>query len=119
VNVNIVTDELEMSLVKRVMDGHAALLNGEILRSEWNDRSLCPRDVFLFISDIRGDESAPFVVVDNRDGECFVEQFSSLDGALFYACDVYIGVANKGTWDYPGAAKDRGNLKRTEPLPCI
>jgi len=118
-NVRIVTDEFEMSLVKRVMDGRAALANGEIWMSEWNDQSVYPRDVFLFISDLRGDEGAPFVVVDNREGECFVEQFSTLDGAILYACEVYPACENQKDWDYMGAVKDRGSLSRSEPTTCI
>ena len=109
-NLRILTEDDELSVVNRVMDGHAALANGEISRADWNDQSVYPRDVFLFISDLCGDESAPFVVVDNRGGECFVEQFATLDGAILYACDVYMTCELQDSWDYAGSVKDRGSL---------
>jgi hypothetical protein len=57
------------------------------------------------------DEKAlPFTVVDNREGECFVEGFSTLDGAILYICDCYITCENQEDWDYMGAVKDRGGV---------
>lgn len=116
-NVKIVTNELEMAEVNRVMDGHAALLSDKITRKEWEDTVVYPRETWLYID--KDEYKMPFVVVDNREGECFVEQFESLDGAIFYACDVYLTGEHQESWDYPGAVKDRGNLKREEPFPCI
>lgn len=102
----IVSDELEQAVVNRVMDGHAAKIDGKC--PDWDDREKYPRKVWMFWSDLPGDERMPYVVVDNRDGECFVEQFATLDGAWLYATGVYTTSEYQSDWDYPGAVKDRG-----------
>ena len=48
--------------------------------------------------------------MDNREGECFVEGFMTLDGALLYLCDCHITCEGQEDWDYHGAVKDRGGL---------
>lgn len=117
-NVKIVTNELEMAEVNRVLDGHAALLSDKITRKEWEDAVVYPRETWMYMIE-NDDERMPFVVVDNREGECFMEQFATLDGAMMYACDVYLTGEHQESWDYPGSVKDRGNLRRDDPIPCI
>lgn len=116
-NVEIVTDETGMEVVNRVMNGHASMISGDIGRKEWEDEARYPRKTWIYIDKNLG--ALPFVVVDNREGECFVEEFGSLDGAMLYACDVYLTGEYQESWDYPGAVRDRGNLRRDEDKPCI
>ena len=117
-NITVAIQEYEMDEVKRVLKGHASMISGDISRYEWlKDEVRYPRKTWLYLD--AGEGRMPFVVMDNRDGQCLVEQFETLDGAMFYACDVYLTGEHQDTWDYPGAVKDRGNLKREEPFPCI
>lgn len=111
-NVKVVTEAYEMDVVNRVMDGHAALSRGDIDEKEWGDTSSYPRETWIYFD--KDEHEMPFVVVDNREGECFVEQFKSLDGAMLYACDVYLTGEHQETWDYPGAVKDHGGLRNDE-----
>lgn len=118
-DITVAIDDNEMKVVTRVLNGHASMISGDISSDEWrNDEVRYPQKVWLYMIE-NDDERMPFVVVDNRDGECFVEQFESLDGAIFYACDVYLTGEHQDSWDYPGAVKDRGNLKREDPVPCF
>lgn len=116
-NIEVAIEDWEMDVVKRVLSGCSSMLRGEISRDEWlNDEVRYPRKAWLYIE---SEERMPFVVVDNREGKCFVARFDTLDGAIFYACNVYLIGENQDTWDYPGAVKDRGNLKREDPVPCF
>lgn len=117
-DIEIVTDDAERRLVDKVLDGHSDMKNGDMPRAEWDDADKYPRKTWLFVDEDYG-EKTPFVVVDNRSGECFVETFESLDGAILYACDVYVSCAHQDSWDYPGAVKDRGNLTGDDPCPCL
>ena len=107
-NVEIVTDDHEMDVVNRVMKGHAAFSMGDIGEKEWSDTSSYPRETWIFFDN--DDHEMPFVVVDNREGECFVLHFKSLDGAMLFARELYLTGELQETWDYPGAVKDHGGL---------
>lgn len=107
-DLTIVDNDLDKKEMDRVMDGHAAKIDGEC--PDWDDVNKYPRKQWLWFSDMKGDERAPFVVVDNREGECFVEQFATLDGAMLYICDCYMTCEHQYDWDYTGSVKDRGGF---------
>lgn len=109
-DLTIVNDDYNQEIVNRVMDAHDAYIDGEC--PDWNDEEKYPRKQWLFFSDLPGDELAPFVVVDNRSGDCWVEQFSTLDGALLYVTDVYTTCEHQIDWDYHDAIKDRIGWKK-------
>lgn len=111
-DITIVDNEFDRKEMKRVMDGHAAKIDGEC--PDWDDRNKYPRKQWLWFSDIKGGEHAPFVVVDNRDGECFVEQFATPDGAMLYICDCHLTCEDQKNWDYFGAVKDRKGFDEKE-----
>lgn len=107
--VTIVTTTAERDEMKRTLDGYAKATSGEITRDEflrgypnkiWIDTELCQSY----------DAKLPFVVVDNRDGECFCEDFGTLDGAILYATDVYMTPEHQMDWDHMGAVRDGGDL---------
>lgn len=107
-DITIVDNERDREEMKRVMDGHADMVNGDISKEAWNDTEKYPRKQWL---DFDEDAKAlPFMVVDNREGECFVEGFATLDGAMLYICDCYMTCEDQVQWDYTGAVKDRGWL---------
>lgn len=107
-DITIVDNERDREEMKRVMDGHADMINGDISKEAWNDTERFPRKQWL---DFDEDAKAlPFMVVDNREGECFVEGFATLDGAMLYICDCYTTCEDQVQWDYMGAVKDRGWL---------
>ena len=110
--ITIVNNDADREEVMRVLDGHADMSNGDIDRFEWEDRERFPRKQWLIVEDERASilSSLPFTVVDNRAGECFVESFSTLDGALLYLCDCHTTCEHQDDWDYCGAVKDRGGL---------
>ena len=111
-DLTIVDNDYEQAVVDRVMDAHAAYIDGEC--PDWHDAEKYPRRQWLFFSGTRGDEAMPYVVVDNRSGDCWVEQFATLDGALMYVTDVHLTCEHQNDWDYPGAMKDRGGWKEKE-----
>jgi len=108
----IVDDDYDRAIVNQVINAHAAYIDGEC--PDWHDTKKYPRRQWLFFSDIQGDKGTPFVVVDNRTGDCWVEQFATLDGALLYVMDVYTTCERQGDWDYFGAVKDRGGWMEKE-----
>lgn len=112
--ITVVSGCDEMDVVTRVLNGHDDMINGDISSDEWrNDEVRYPRKVWLYMIE-NDNERMPFVVVDNRVGECFVEQFATLDGAMMYACDIYLTGENQDSWDYPGSVKDRGSIRTDE-----
>lgn len=115
-DVTIVDNDYDRAIVKRVLDGHADMLNGDIAIEEWRNEEKFPRKQWLMVEDEKAAEQAgyPFTVVDNRDGVCFVEGFSTLDGAILYLCDCHITCERQSDWDYHGAVKDRGGLDEKE-----
>ena len=54
-------------------------------------------------------------MVDNTQGDCFVEEFDTLDGAMLYAAGIYLTSENQSNWDYMGALKEGGDLTEREP----
>ena len=111
-DVTIVDNERDREEVKRVLDGHADMSDGDITKDEWSNESKFPRKQWLMVEDEKAAQQSgyPFTVVDNREGECFVEGFSTLDGAILYLCDCHITCEDQESWDYHGAVKDRGGL---------
>ena len=109
--VTIVTTSAERDEMKRTLDGYLkAMVRGEITATEfcrdyprkiWIDTELCQSH----------DSRMPFQVVDNRGGECFCEDFATLDGAVLYATDVYMTPEHQEDWDYMGAVRDGGDLR--------
>ena len=107
-DITIVDNEHDRSEMKRVLDAYADMTNGDLSKEAWNDKDRFPRKQWL---DFDEDEKAlPFTVVDNRDGECFVEGFATLDGAMLYICDCHTTCEDQESWDYMGAVKDRGGV---------
>lgn len=107
--VTIVTTTAERDEMKRTVDGYLKVAENEIKRDEflrnyprkiWIDTELCQPHY----------NGMPFLVVDNRDGECFCENFATLDGAILYATDVYMIPEHQEDWDYMGAVRDGGDL---------
>lgn len=106
--VTIVDGKADRDEMYRVMNAHADMLNGDLSKEEWNNADKYPRKQWLDFDD--NSKALPFMVVDNREGECFVEGFSTLDGAMLYICDCYTTCEDQVQWDYMGAVKDRGGL---------
>ena len=107
-DITIVDNPKDREEMKRVMDGYADMVYGDISKKAWNDTEKYPRKQWL---DFDEDEKAfPFTVVDNREGECFMAGFSTLDGAMLYICDCYTTCEDQDEWDYMGAVKDKGGL---------
>lgn len=111
-DVTIVDNESDREEVRRVLDGHADMSNGDITKEEWGDESKFPRKQWLMVEDEKAAQQTgyPFTVVDNRGGECFVEGFMTIDGALLYLCDCHTTCEGQDNWDYYGSVKDRGGL---------
>ena len=49
-----------------------------------------------------GDNTHPFTVIDNRQGQCLVEDFYTLDGAMMFALDIRCTTENQAKWDKLG-----------------
>ena len=108
--VTIVTTSAEREEMKRVLDGYLKVVNNEITSDEFRDNY--PRKVWIDTELCQShDAKLPFVVVDNREGECWGEGFATLDGAVLYATDVYMTPERQQDWDYPGAVKDGGDIR--------
>ena len=110
--ITIVTTEGEREEYKKIVDARCAFVSNEITREQWES---FPKKVWVDLVHPFGSTSSSFIVVDNRDGNCWVEEFNTLDGALLYATDCKITAEGKEDWDYMGALKDGGDL--TERLP--
>ena len=111
-DVTIVDSERDRKEVKRVLDGYADMSNRDITREEWGNEERFPRKQWLMFEDEKAAHQPgyPFTVVDNRDGECFVEGFSTLDGAMLYLCDCHFTCEHQDDWDRHGAVVARGGL---------
>lgn len=110
--VTIVTTTAERDEMKSTLDGYAKMTDGEITKDEfrrdypnkiWIDTELCKSH----------DAGLPFMVVDNRDGECFCEDFVTLDGAILYATDVYHRRTRRGLLDSCVPRKGRNREARS------
>ena len=111
--VTIVTTSAEREEMKRTLDAYADLVGNEMTKEEFKARY--PRKVWLDTEECsshrKSPDLLPFLVVDNREGECFVEGFATLDGAILYATDVYMTPEHQEDWDYMGAVRDGGDLR--------
>lgn len=98
-----VTDKFDRTEYQQAIEDYASGRRDQIPRKVWVD----------YIED-RDSLVGTFVVVDNSTGDCWVEEFESLDGAVLYATQVR-SIPEKDTeWDYPGAVKDVGDLVEAE-----
>lgn len=100
------TDKVEMD---KVLDAYYMYVEGNLSREEWYDEGRYPRKQWLYFN---GSREEPFEVVDNRSGDCFVETFETLDGALLYLCDVHMTTERQDEWDRVGAVSDNGGFRK-------
>ena len=105
--ITIVTTEEEREEYKKTIDARCAFVSNEITREQWNS---FPKKVWVDLAHPFGITSPSFLVVDNRDSNCWVEEFKTLDGALLYATDSKLTTEGQGDWDYMGALKDGGDI---------
>lgn len=112
--LTIVTTQAERDKMKATLDAYADLPGNGMTKEEFKARY--PRKVWLDTEECSNrrkfPDLLPFLVVDNRDGECFVEGFETLDGALLYATDVHTTTERQSEWDYKGAVEEGGDLVR-------
>lgn len=114
-NIVIVTTESERDEMKRTLDAYCEIAEGKISRNEFLEKY--PRKIWIDTEECSSEtgDVLQFLVVDNREGECFAEGFDTLDGALLYATDVHMTPEHQEDWDYMGAVKDGGDIvKRLE-----
>ena len=107
--VTICTDHSSRKECERVMVGRLDYGSNKISKKDWEDAKRFPRKQWLY-SEIVDNGAVRFTVVDNRDGECLVEEFATLDGAMLYLCDTYDTAEGSDAWDYAGAVKGHGGL---------
>lgn len=105
-NVIIVSTKEEQEIVDRCLDAHADYLNGEISLEEFNK---APQGVWLGMRNDTGRKPL-FWVCDNRNGECYYEEFETIDGAILYATDIRITTNKQHQWDVPGMLTRIGSL---------
>lgn len=110
--VTVVTTKAERDEMRRTLDMYADYIAGDVSRDEF--LAACPRKVWIDTEECSSHRALPdrlpFLVVDNREGECFEEDFETLDGAVLYATDVYLTPEHQEDWDRTGAVKDGGDL---------
>lgn len=99
--VTIVSTPEELAEVRGVVDAYAEYIYGHITKEDFSKK---PRKVWVFMDKDTNREK--FGVCDNRDSECFVEYFETLDGAVLYATDVHYDTRHSDEWDYMGAVAD-------------
>lgn len=111
--LTIVTTQAERDEMKATLDAYADLIGNGMTKEEFKARY--PRKVWLDTEECsnrqRPRDLSPFLVVDNREGECFAEGFDTLDGALLYATDVYMTTERQSEWDYLGAVEEGGDIR--------
>ena len=115
--VTIVDNEIDAKELECVIGGYAEMINGDLSKEEWE--SDFPRKQWLKYE--KGAE-LPYVVVDNRDGQCFVEDFSTLDGAMQYVLDIRMTHEDQMEWDKEGMIKQIGgffNDEHSDSLPDL
>lgn len=110
--ITIVTTEGEREEYKKTIDARCAFVNNEITREQWES---FPKKVWVDLVLPSGGTPSLFMVVDNRDGNCWVEAFETLDGALLYATDCKMTAEGQEDWDCMGALKDGGDLTKRVP----
>ena len=108
--ITLVTEKWEREEYKKAIDAYW----DKNISSEEKDK--IPKKVWVdLVDDVRGVKCHPFLVVDNTQGQCFVEEFETLDGAMLYAGGIKLVPDNQSDWDYMGALKDGGDLTEREP----
>ena len=108
--IEFVRNAKEREELHRVTNAYSDMIGGLLSKDDWNNDELYPRKVWIdFVEDNEGG-SMPFMVLDNRTGDCFEEDFATLDGAILYATDVHTTTEHQDEWDYMGAVKDRGGV---------
>ena len=113
-NVTIVDNDIDRQEMRKVMDAYADMTNGDITKDEFGK---LPRKQWLDFDE--NEKALPFTVVDNREGECFVEGFATLDGAILYICDCHMTCENQDEWDRFGAVRDHGGVDKKGDVICI
>lgn len=113
-DITIIDNPSDKAEMDKVLDAHYMYIAGKLSCEEWYDSDRYPRKQWLHFD---GSEEAArageqFVVVDNRDGDCFVEAFKTLDGALLYLCDVHMTTEGQDEWDRVGAVSGNGGFVR-------
>ena len=108
--ITLVTNKWEREEYKKAINAYC----DEDISSEEKDK--IPKKVWVdLVEDGHGGKRSTFVVVDNTQGDCFVEEFDTLDGAMLYAAGIYLTSENQSNWDYMGALKEGGDLTEREP----
>lgn len=103
--ITIVTTEYEREEYNKTLDARCAFVSNEITREQWE---CFPKKVWVDL--VSQDGSSLFIVVDNQDSNCLVEEFQTLDGALLYATDCKLTTEDQEDWDYMGALRDGGDI---------
>jgi hypothetical protein len=118
--ITIVTTEEEREEYKKTLDARCAFISNKITREQWEN---FPKKVWVDLVNQYG--STLFIVVDNQDSNCFVEEFQTLDGALLYATDCKLTTEDQEDWDYMGALREcrskmprSGFSQQTDPCPA-
>ena len=97
-----VTDDRERREYRKVIDAYSSFASGNMSKEEYGK---LPRKEWIDVV-LRNDGlQRSFLVVDNRTGDCWVEEFDTLDGAILYATDVVLTPDGSEDFDYEGAAK--------------
>ena len=105
--LTIVSTKEEAAELARVDEAYSDYIAGKISKKEFKERT--PRKVWLEVED--WSRPGPcFMVCDNRDGECLVEEFFTLDGAILWASDVYTSTEKADEWDKVGQVAIHGSL---------
>ena len=106
--LTIITTEAERREMRDTLNAYASYIDGDTPKEVFLHDF--PRKVWVDTEECTKGSHLPFTVVDNREGECFCEDFATLDGALLYATDVYTTPEHQETWDYMGAVRDGGDI---------
>lgn len=104
--VVIVSTRDELEEVEKVLDARADYISGDISEADWEKQ---PKAVWLGVNnDSKSDPQ--FWVCDNRSGDCFYEEFETIDGAIQYAVDIHMTNKNQEDWDKTGMLAHIGSL---------
>lgn len=99
--ITVVSSEIERIEMLGVIDAYGRMADGKMSKTDFNAN--VPTKVYI---DYRKGEHNPWLVVDNRGGECYTEDFATLDGALLYATDCHFTTDGVEKWDMNGAAAE-------------
>jgi len=99
--INFIQSDEEFSLVSGYLDQYVeGVGNGAAPKAIPNEIWISPPDM---------SDNGTFTVFDNTEGQMWVEDFSTLDGAMIWALGIH-EIGEKDDFDYPGALKDYGNF---------